>query len=38
MPSEQNSLDNNSNDQLLIMQPAIEASRQDYDDKMKKLT
>ena len=31
-------MDNKSYDQLLTMQATIEASRQDYDEKMKKLT
>ena len=31
-------MDKNSDEQLLIMQATIEANRQDYDEKMKKLT
>ena len=31
-------MDNNSNERLLIMRDTIEANRQEYDDKMNKLT
>ena len=31
-------MDKNSDEQLLVMQATIEANRQDYDEKMKKLT
>ena len=37
IPSEKN-MDNNPDDQLLIMQATIEASRQDYYEKTKNLT
>ena len=37
MPIGRNNMDNKSYEQLLVIQAKIEANRQDYDEKMKKL-
>ena len=38
MPSGRKNMDNKSDDQLLIMQATIESKRQDFDERIKKIT
>ena len=38
MPKGSNKMENNSDEQLIITQAAVEANKQKYDEKMTKLT